>query len=140
MSRTEPGSPDMDATKHHGLPILPQPTQDERDPLRWPRALRLAALAATAFVNFAANFAASRLSVATPVLQAQFKKSPNQINSLLTVCTHHCLTIDTDTLLVQLFATWNRKYGLGATRCQVWQADVAFDFDTDAVRRSHLVG
>lgn len=74
------------AARHHGLPLLPRPTQDERDPLRWPRALKLAALIATAFVNFTGNFAGAGLSVATPVLQAQFKKTPNEVNSLLTVC------------------------------------------------------
>ncbi|EUC41479.1 hypothetical protein COCMIDRAFT_8830 [Bipolaris oryzae ATCC 44560] len=69
---------------HHGLPLLPQPSNDDRDPLRWPRKLKLAAFAATAFFNFTGNFASSGLSVAIPVLQAQFQKSPNQINSLLT--------------------------------------------------------
>ncbi|KAF2496528.1 MFS transporter [Lophium mytilinum] len=72
------------AAKHHGLPLLPRPTDDERDPLRWPRSLKLAALIATAFVNFTANFAGAGLSVASPVLQAQFHKTPNQVNSLLT--------------------------------------------------------
>ncbi|KAH7357401.1 putative MFS transporter [Pyrenochaeta sp. MPI-SDFR-AT-0127] len=50
------------AARHHGLPLVPQPTQDEKDPLRWPRTLKLAALAATAFVNFTANFAGAGLS------------------------------------------------------------------------------
>lgn len=73
------------ATKHHDLPLLPLPTQDEMDPLRWPRGLKLMALAATAFVNFTANFAGSGLSVATPVLEAQLHKTASQINLLLTV-------------------------------------------------------
>ncbi|KAF2801514.1 MFS transporter [Mytilinidion resinicola] len=74
----------MAAAKHHGLPLIPHPTDDERDPLRWPRSLKLAALGATAFANFTANFAGAGLSVATPVLQAQFHKTPNQVNGLLT--------------------------------------------------------
>ncbi|KAJ4310731.1 hypothetical protein N0V94_008305 [Neodidymelliopsis sp. IMI 364377] len=69
---------------HHGLPLLPQPSGDDRDPLRWPRKLKLTALAATAFFNFTANFAGAGLSVATPVLQAQFQKSANQVNAVLT--------------------------------------------------------
>lgn len=73
------------AARHHGLPLLPHPTEDERDPLRWPRGLKIAALCATAFVNFTANFAGAGFSVATPMLEAQFHKTPNQINSLLTV-------------------------------------------------------
>lgn len=72
-------------SRHHNLPLLPQPTDDEKDPLRWPRSLKLAAFFATAFVNFTANFAGSGLSVATPVLQIQFHKTPKQVNSLLTV-------------------------------------------------------
>ncbi|KAH7558604.1 hypothetical protein BM1_04741 [Bipolaris maydis] len=41
---------------HHGLPLLPQPSDDYRDPLRRPRKLKLAAFAATAFFNFTGNF------------------------------------------------------------------------------------
>lgn len=67
------------------LPLIPRPTEDGKDPLRWPRTLKLAALFATAFVNFTANFAGAGLSVATPELQAQFRKTPAQVNSLLTV-------------------------------------------------------
>ena len=67
------------------LPLMPRPTENAKDPLRWPRTLKLAALFATAFVNFTANFAGAGLSVATPELQAQFHKTPAQVNSLLTV-------------------------------------------------------
>lgn len=79
---------------HHGLPLLPRPSNDDRDPLRWTRGLKLAALIATAFVNFTANFAGSGLSVAVPVLEQQFRKDAAQVNALLTVdCTtfnHRC--------------------------------------------------
>jgi hypothetical protein len=74
------------ATRHHGLPLIPHPSEDERDPLRWPRGLKLASLFATSFFNFTANFAGAGLSVATVLLEHQFNKTPNQINSLLTVC------------------------------------------------------
>jgi hypothetical protein len=95
------------AARHYGLPLLPHPTQDERDPLRWPRGLKLAALCATAFVNFTANFAGAGLSVAIPVLEAQFHKTPNQVNSLLTVglIMMDCLTSGADCPLVQLSAS-----------------------------------
>lgn len=73
------------AKTHQNLPLVPRPTQDDKDPLRWPRDLKLAALAATAFVNFTANFAGSGLSVATPALQAQFHRTSGEVNSLLTV-------------------------------------------------------
>lgn len=72
-------------TRQHGLPLLPPPTDDERDPLRWPRSVKLAALGATAFYNFTANFAGAGFSVATPVLQQQLQKSPSSINNLMTV-------------------------------------------------------
>lgn len=75
-------------SKHHGLIFVPRPSDDERDPLRWPRYLKLLALAVTAFLNFTANFAGSGLSVATPVLEAQFGRSQNDINGLLTVSNH----------------------------------------------------
>lgn len=74
------------AARGRNLPLLPRPSEDEKDPLRWPRSLKLAALAATASFNFTANFAGSGLSVATPVLQAQFGKTASEVNSLLTVC------------------------------------------------------
>jgi hypothetical protein len=77
------------AARHHGLPPLPRPTDDERDPLRWSQLLKLVALGATAFVNFTANFASSDLSVATLVLQMQFHKTANQVNALMTV-SHLC--------------------------------------------------
>lgn len=85
LERTNSTVARLAATKHHGLPLLPQPTRDPRDPLRTHRGLKLAALGATAFTNFTANFAGAGLSVATPQLQAQFGKSPNEVNWLLTV-------------------------------------------------------
>lgn len=73
------------ADTHHGLPLLPHPSEDERDPLRWSRSLKLGSLIVTSFFNFTANFASAGLSVATVVLEHQFSKTPNQVNSLLTV-------------------------------------------------------
>lgn len=75
--------------RHHGLPLLPHPSDDVRDPLRWPRYTKIAALVVTAFVNFTANFAGAGFSVATTVLEKEFDKSQNQINALLTVSRIH---------------------------------------------------
>lgn len=73
------------AKHHHGLPLLPRPTDDPKDPLRWPRYIKILALVATAMFNFTANFAGAGLSVATPVLEAQFRKTASQVNGLLSV-------------------------------------------------------
>ncbi|KAH6852790.1 hypothetical protein AA0119_g11412 [Alternaria tenuissima] len=81
---TSPENIQQAAGRNHGLPLLPRPTDDERDPLRWSRRLKLMALGATAFVNFTANFAGSGLSVAAPVLEMQFHKTANQTNALMT--------------------------------------------------------
>lgn len=70
---------------HHGLPLLPRPTSDPRDPLRWPRWQKLLVLLATSLFNFTANFAGAGLSVAIPVLQVQYRKTENEVNALLTV-------------------------------------------------------
>ena len=85
VEMTSPENIQQAAARHHGLPLLPRPTDDERDPLRWSRRLKLMALGATAFVNFTANFAGSGLSVAAPVLEMQFHKTANQTNALMTV-------------------------------------------------------
>lgn len=85
VKMTSPENIQQAAGRNHGLPLLPRPTDDERDPLRWSRRLKLMALGATAFVNFTANFAGSGLSVAAPVLEVQFHKTANQVNALMTV-------------------------------------------------------
>ncbi|KAF2032571.1 putative MFS transporter [Setomelanomma holmii] len=89
MSSTETSNTSHDTlhhitTRQHGLPLLPFPTQDPKDPLRWPRYLKLAALGATAFFNFTANFAGAGFSVATPVLERQLHRSASSINNLMT--------------------------------------------------------
>jgi hypothetical protein len=71
--------------QHHGLALVPRPSEDPRDPLRWPRWLKIVALGATAFTNFTSNFAGSGLSVATVLLGMEFDKTDGQINNLLTV-------------------------------------------------------
>jgi hypothetical protein len=85
VNMTSPENIQQAAARHHGLPLLPRPIDDERDPLRWSQRLKLIALGATAFVNFTANFAGSGLSVAAPVLEVQFHKPANQVNALMTV-------------------------------------------------------
>ncbi|KXJ85341.1 major facilitator superfamily domain-containing protein [Microdochium bolleyi] len=70
--------------KHHGIALWPTPSSDPRDPLRWRRRVKIAAMLAVSLSNFVANFAGAGFSVATPVLQAQFQKTPSEVNALLT--------------------------------------------------------
>ncbi|SPO07008.1 related to MFS transporter [Cephalotrichum gorgonifer] len=70
--------------KHHGLSLLPPPSDNPRDPLRWPKRTKIAALVVSALTNFTVNFAGSGLSVAIPVLQMQYQKSASEVNALLT--------------------------------------------------------
>lgn len=69
---------------HHGLGFWPPPSSDEKDPLRWPRRAKVLALLSMAFFNFAANFAAAGLSVASVLLGEEFHKTEQQVNALLT--------------------------------------------------------
>ncbi len=70
---------------HHNLQLLPTPSDDPQDPLRWPQWLKIAALISTAIANFTANFAGTGLSVAAQILTMQYRKSPNDVNALLSV-------------------------------------------------------
>jgi hypothetical protein len=72
--------------RHHGLALLPPPSEDPRDPLRWPQWMKVTALLVSALTNFTANFAGAGLSVAVPILEAQYRRSAHDINALLTVC------------------------------------------------------
>ena len=71
--------------KHHGIALWPVPSDNPRDPLRWPRWLKIVSLLAAALFNFTANFAGAGPSVATPIWMMEFRKSHSQVNSLLTV-------------------------------------------------------
>lgn len=73
------------SSKHHGVGLWPPPSSDPADPLRWPRWVKFLALIAMATFNFVANFAGAGLSVATVMLEIELQKTPQQINSLLTV-------------------------------------------------------
>ncbi|KAM6504577.1 hypothetical protein FSOLCH5_015319 [Fusarium solani] len=77
----------IDATSkhHHGLALWPPPSDDPKDPLRWPRWLKIIALVAMAFSNFAANFAGSGLSVASVTLQQEFQKTASEVNTIMTL-------------------------------------------------------
>lgn len=75
------------STHHHGIALWPPPSNDPRDPLRWPRWLKIVALLSTALCNFTSNFAGSGPSVATTVFEMEFMKSASDVNSLLTVRT-----------------------------------------------------
>lgn len=70
--------------RHHGLSLIPRPSQDVNDPLRWPRWVKIIALAVTAMTNFTANFAGAGLSVAAPQLQQDLHKNASQVNNLMT--------------------------------------------------------
>lgn len=66
-------------------PLLPTPTQDDRDPLRWPVWLKRCALIAASLANFITNMAGSGLSVATPNLMHEYHKSQSAATQLLIV-------------------------------------------------------
>ncbi|KAJ4253434.1 hypothetical protein NW762_010592 [Fusarium torreyae] len=70
---------------HHGLALWPPPSDDPKDPLRWPRRLKVTAQIAMALSNFAANFAGSGLSVASVTLQQEFQKTALEVNTIMTL-------------------------------------------------------
>ncbi|KAF7174303.1 hypothetical protein CNMCM5623_006862 [Aspergillus felis] len=70
--------------RRHGLPLLPTPTQDERDPLRWPVWLKRCAIITTSMTNFVTNMAGSGLSVAVPNLMQEYHKPESGAVQLLT--------------------------------------------------------
>ncbi len=84
---TKPGNDHRPGHHHqnHGLALLPPPSDDPRDPLRWPKWIKVAALAATALANFTANFAASGLSVAAMDVAAKYDRSAHDVNALMSV-------------------------------------------------------
>lgn len=84
------------SAKHHGIALWPPPSNDPNDPLRWRKWLKIFAIISVSLFNFTANFAGAGFSVATPVLQKQFHKTANEVNTLLTVSAgvkfHSCLS------------------------------------------------
>ncbi|KAL3428645.1 major facilitator superfamily domain-containing protein [Aspergillus tetrazonus] len=70
--------------RRQGLPLLPTPTQDERDPLRWPIWLKRCAIITTSMTNFVTNMAGSGLSVAVPNLMQEYHKPESAAVQLLT--------------------------------------------------------
>ncbi|KAG8630623.1 hypothetical protein KVT40_002242 [Elsinoe batatas] len=72
------------SSNHHGIALWPPPSTDEKDPLRWPKWVKIVAILSVALFNFTANFAGAGFSVATPVLEMQFQKTASQVNALLT--------------------------------------------------------
>ncbi|RAQ65988.1 MFS transporter [Aspergillus flavus] len=65
-------------------PLLPTPTQDDRDPLRWPVWLKRCAIITASLTNFITNMAGSGLSVAVPNLMREYRKSESAAVQLLT--------------------------------------------------------
>lgn len=112
--------------KHHGIALIPSPSSDPRDPLRWPQSLKLLAIFSVSLFNFAGNFAGSGFSVATPVLEQEFQKSASEVNSLLTVGsqTHKPLSLSRliTVIIVQLPSSRTGKLRLGSTFGKVWKA------------------
>ncbi|KAL6404435.1 hypothetical protein AUP68_13827 [Ilyonectria robusta] len=76
---------DASSKQHHHLGLWPPPSNDEKDPLRWPRWIKILALISVAFFNFVANFAGAGLSVAAVLFEMQFQKTAQEVNSLMTV-------------------------------------------------------
>ncbi|OJJ65701.1 hypothetical protein ASPBRDRAFT_139532 [Aspergillus brasiliensis CBS 101740] len=70
--------------RRQGLPLIPNPTQDKRDPLRWPIWLKRCAIITTSMTNFVANMAGSGLSVAVPELIQEYHKPESAVVQLLT--------------------------------------------------------
>lgn len=75
----------MPTINQHGLWLTPSPTDDPRDPLRWPTWLKLSVILSTSLANFVSNMGGAGLSVAVPVLMQQFQRSQADITRLLTV-------------------------------------------------------
>ncbi|KAH7024150.1 aldehyde dehydrogenase [Ilyonectria destructans] len=75
---------DGSSKQHHHLGLWPPPSNDEKDPLRWPRWIKILALISVAFFNFVANFAGAGLSVAEVLFEMQFQKTAQEVNSLMT--------------------------------------------------------
>ncbi|KAJ5787444.1 hypothetical protein N7457_002434 [Penicillium paradoxum] len=69
----------------HDVPLIPFPTNDRKDPLRWPFALKLAAIVTTSLVNCVSNMGGSGISVAIPLLMQEFHKSQSDATQVLTL-------------------------------------------------------
>lgn len=67
------------------FPLIPFPTNDPKDPLRWPFSLKIAAIVVTSLANFISNMGGAGISVAIPLLMAQFQKSETDATQVLTV-------------------------------------------------------
>ncbi|KAJ5605339.1 hypothetical protein N7510_010493 [Penicillium lagena] len=69
---------------HHHLQLIPFPTNDPKDPLRWPFGLKIAAIVVTSLHNFVSNMGGSGISVALPLLMEEFHKSQSEATQVLT--------------------------------------------------------
>jgi hypothetical protein len=132
--------------QHHGLALVPRPSEDPRDPLRWPRWLKIVALGATAFTNFTSNFAGSGLSVATVLLGKEFDKTDGQINALLTVSRSRSSkqvrdnSADIRLHQVQLPLPRHRQFVLGPAITQDWETSDTLTSIHDVVWYTGLDG
>ncbi|CAI7604350.1 unnamed protein product [Penicillium crustosum] len=69
---------------HHHIQLIPTPTNDPKDPLRWPFGLKVAAIVVTSLHNFVSNMGGSGISVAIPLLMEEFHKSQSEATQVLT--------------------------------------------------------
>ncbi|KAL4807920.1 major facilitator superfamily domain-containing protein [Aspergillus unguis] len=74
----------MPTISRRGLELFPSPTDNLRDPLRWPSWLKLSVVISTSLANFVSNMGGSSLSVAVPVLMQEFQRSQSDVTQLLT--------------------------------------------------------
>ncbi|KAL4737922.1 major facilitator superfamily domain-containing protein [Aspergillus similis] len=75
----------MPTLSRRGLELIPPPTDDPRDPLRWPSWLKLSVILSTSLANFVSNIGGAGLSVAVPILMHQFQRSQTDVTQLLTL-------------------------------------------------------
>ena len=82
---------------HHHIQLIPTPTNDPKDPLRWPFGLKVAAIVVASLHNFVSNMGGSGISVAIPLLMEEFHKSQSEATQVLTVCSPLLLTLRKET-------------------------------------------
>ncbi|RHZ45161.1 uncharacterized protein CDV56_103435 [Aspergillus thermomutatus] len=75
----------MPTISQRGLQLIPSPTDDPQDPLRWPSWLKLSVILSTSLANFVSNMGGAGLSVAVPLLMQQFQRSQGDVTQLLTL-------------------------------------------------------
>ncbi|KAJ5715367.1 uncharacterized protein N7483_012548 [Penicillium malachiteum] len=70
---------------NHDFALLPFPTNDPKDPLRWPSGLKFVAILVTSSANFVSNIGGAGISVAIPLLMEEYHKSQSGATQVLTL-------------------------------------------------------